>query len=128
MTLDFLLFVDNNCGMCSQLVQAGDAPPPCADEDRLRAFQQRIDRDEKIEVGDWMPEQYRKSLVRPISQHAHCEIIGRLPERNWLTRAPSLHRKAILLARIQDQAGHGLYLYSVTETLGARRAIDEMED
>ncbi|MDD9856561.1 MAG: 1,2-phenylacetyl-CoA epoxidase subunit A [Gammaproteobacteria bacterium] len=114
--------------MCSQLVQAGDAPPPSTDERRLRAFQQRIDRDEKIEVGDWMPDQYRKSLVRQISQHAHSEIIGMFPERNWLTRAPSLHRKAILLAKIQDEAGHGLYLYSVTETLGVRRddLIDDL--
>lgn len=115
--------------MCSPFVQAGDAPsPPSADQRRLRAFQQRIDRDEKIEVGDWMPDEYRKSLVRQISQHAHSEVIGMLPERNWLTRAPSLHRKAILLAKIQDEAGHGLYLYSVTETLGARRddLIDDL--
>lgn len=115
--------------MCSQSVQAGDAPSPSsADERRLRAFQQRIDRDEKIEAGDWMPDEYRKSLVRQISQHAHSEVIGMLPERNWLTRAPSLHRKAILLAKIQDEAGHGLYLYSVTETLGARRddLIDDL--
>jgi len=107
--------------MCSPLVQAGDAPPPCADERRLRAFQRRIDRDEKIKADDWMPDQYRKSLVRQIPRHAHSEIIGMLPERNWLTRAPSLHRKAILLAKIQDEAGHGLYLYSVTETPGVRR-------
>lgn len=88
---------------------------------RERAFQRRIDRDDKIEAGDWMPDAYRRSLIRQLSQHAHSEIIGMLPERNWLTRAPSLQRKAILLAKIQDEAGHGLYLYSVTETLGARR-------
>jgi len=90
------------------------------------AFQARIDRDAKIEAGDWMPAAYRKSLIRQLSQHAHSEIIGMLPERNWLTRAPSLQRKAILLAKIQDEAGHGLYLYSVTETLGARR--DDLVD
>lgn len=93
---------------------------------RERAFQARIDRDEKVEVGDWMPDAYRESLIRQLSQHAHSEIIGMLPERNWLTRAPSLHRKAILLAKIQDEAGHGLYLYSVTETLGASR--DDLVD
>lgn len=95
---------------------------------RERAFQRRIDRDDKIEAGDWMPAAYRKSLIRQLSQHAHSEIIGMLPERNWLTRAPSLQRKAILLAKIQDEAGHGLYLYSVTETLGARRddLIDDL--
>jgi len=93
---------------------------------RDAAFQSRIDRDEKVEAGDWMPAAYRKSLIRQLSQHAHSEIIGMLPERNWLTRAPSLQRKAILLAKIQDEAGHGLYLYSVTETLGARR--DDLVD
>jgi len=99
-----------------------------ADARKRRAFQRRIDRDDKIEAGDWMPDEYRKSLVRQLSQHAHSEIIGMLPERNWLTRAPSLQRKAILLAKIQDEAGHGLYLYSVTETLGARRddLIDDL--
>ncbi|MCH9757751.1 MAG: 1,2-phenylacetyl-CoA epoxidase subunit A [Proteobacteria bacterium] len=85
------------------------------------AFLARIDNDEKIEACDWMPPDYRKMLIRQVSQHAHSEIIGMQPERNWLTRAPSLQRKSILLAKIQDEAGHGLYLYSVTETLGADR-------
>jgi ring-1,2-phenylacetyl-CoA epoxidase subunit PaaA len=87
-------------------------------------FQQRIDQDEKIEARDWMPEQYRKTLIRQISQHAHSEIVGMLPEGNWITRAPSLKRKLALLAKVQDEAGHGLYLYSAAETLGIGR--DEM--
>ncbi len=86
-----------------------------------RAFQERIDAGVKIEPQDWMPEAYRKTLVRQISQHAHSEIVGMLPEGNWVTRAPSLKRKAILLAKIQDEAGHGLYLYSAAETLGVSR-------
>ncbi len=90
----------------------------------LKAFQQRVDAEEKIEAKDWMPEAYRRTLVRQISQHAHSEIIGMQPEGNWLTRAPSLKRKAILLAKVQDEAGHGLYLYSAGETLGTSR--DEM--
>nr|WP_272212645.1 1,2-phenylacetyl-CoA epoxidase subunit PaaA [Marinicella sp. W31]MDC2878559.1 1,2-phenylacetyl-CoA epoxidase subunit A [Marinicella sp. W31] len=85
------------------------------------AFQERIDRGEKIEPKDWMPEGYRKTLVRQIGQHAHSEIVGQLPEGNWITRAPSLERKAILLAKVQDEAGHGLYLYSAAETLGVSR-------
>lgn len=89
-------------------------------------FQQRIDDEEKIEARDWMPEAYRKTLVRQISQHAHSEIVGMLPEGNWITRAPSLKRKLALLAKIQDEAGHGLYLYSAAETLGTSR--DEMLD
>ena len=76
--------------------------------EQLAAFQQRIDAEEKIEAKDWMPEAYRRTLIRQISQHAHSEIIGMQPEGNWLTRAPSLKRKAILLAKIQDEAGHGL--------------------
>ncbi len=87
----------------------------------LEAFQKRIDAEEKIEAKDWMPEAYRRTLIRQISQHAHSEIIGMQPEGNWLTRAPSLKRKAILLAKIQDEAGHGLYLYSAAETLGVSR-------
>jgi len=87
-------------------------------------FQQKIDADIKIEPQDWMPDEYRKTLIRQISQHAHSEIVGMLPEGNWITRAPSLRRKAILLAKVQDEAGHGLYLYSATETLGITR--DEM--
>lgn len=86
-----------------------------------RAFQARIDADEKIEPKDWMPEGYRKTLVRQISQHAHSEIVGQLPEGNWITRAPSLERKSILLAKVQDEAGHGLYLYCAAETLGVSR-------
>lgn len=87
----------------------------------LDAFQKRIDDEEKIEAKDWMPEAYRRTLIRQISQHAHSEIIGMQPEGNWLTRAPTLKRKAILLAKIQDEAGHGLYLYSAAETLGVSR-------
>lgn len=87
-------------------------------------FQQKIDEDSKIEAKDWMPEAYRKTNIRQISQHAHSEVVGMLPEGNWISRAPSLKRKAILLAKIQDEAGHGLYLYSAAETLGISR--DEM--
>ncbi len=86
-----------------------------------RAFQERIDAGIKIEPKDWMPDGYRKTLVRQISQHAHSEIVGQLPEGIWVTRAPTLERKAILLAKIQDEAGHGLYLYSAAETLGVSR-------
>jgi len=86
-----------------------------------RAFQERIDAGIKIEAKDWMPEGYRRTLIRQISQHAHSEIVGQLPEGNWVTRAPTLKRKAILLAKIQDEAGHGLYLYSAAETLGVTR-------
>ncbi|ASJ76833.1 1,2-phenylacetyl-CoA epoxidase subunit PaaA [Granulosicoccus antarcticus] len=89
-----------------------------------RAFQERIDADQKIEPKEWMPEGYRKTLVRQISQHAHSELVGQLPEGNWITRAPTLERKAILLAKVQDEAGHGLYLYCAAETLGISR--DEM--
>jgi ring-1,2-phenylacetyl-CoA epoxidase subunit PaaA len=84
-------------------------------------FLDKIEQEIKIEPKDWMPEQYRKTLVRQISQHAHSEIVGMLPEGNWISRAPSLKRKAILLAKVQDEAGHGLYLYSATETLGVTR-------
>jgi ring-1,2-phenylacetyl-CoA epoxidase subunit PaaA len=84
-------------------------------------FQARIDADVRIEPKDWMPDAYRKTLIRQISQHAHSEIVGMLPEGNWITRAPSLKRKAILLAKVQDEAGHGLYLYSAAETLGVSR-------
>ena len=89
-----------------------------------RAFQERIDRGEKIEPKDWMPEGYRKTLIRQMGQHAHSEIVGQLPEGNWISRAPTLERKAILLSKVQDEAGHGLYLYSAAETLGKSR--DEM--
>lgn len=84
-------------------------------------FQERVDREEKIEPKDWMPERYRRQLVRQISQHAHSEIVGMLPEANWITRAPSMRRKVGLLAKVQDEAGHGLYLYSACETLGVDR-------
>jgi len=84
-------------------------------------FQKRIDNEEKIEPKDWMPDNYRKHLIRQISQHAHSEVIGMQPEGNWITRAPSLRSKMILLAKIQDEAGHGLYLYSACETLGVSR-------
>lgn len=84
-------------------------------------FNQRIARDEKIEPKDWMPEKYRKTHIRQISQHAHSEVVGMLPEGNWITRAPSLRRKVALLAKVQDEGGHGLYLYSATETLGISR-------
>ena len=86
-----------------------------------RAFQQRIDADVRIEPKEWMPEGYRKTLIRQISQHAHSEIVGMLPEGNWITRAPTLKRKAILMAKVQDEAGHGLYLYAAAETLGVSR-------
>jgi len=84
-------------------------------------FLQKIDNEIKIEPKDWMPDAYRKTLIRQVSQHAHSEIVGMLPEGNWISRAPSLKRKAILIAKVQDEAGHGLYLYSATETLGATR-------
>jgi ring-1,2-phenylacetyl-CoA epoxidase subunit PaaA len=84
-------------------------------------FETRISRDEKIEPKDWMPEKYRKTHIRQMSQHAHSEIVGALPEGNWITRAPSLRRKVALLAKVQDEIGHGLYLYSATETLGITR-------
>src|SRR5688572_24035656 len=91
-------------------------------EEKERQFQARIDADEKIEATDWMPDAYRKTLIRQISQHAHSEIVGMLPEGNWITRAPSLRSKMILLAKVQDEAGHGLYLYSAAETLGIDRS------
>ncbi|MDH3267013.1 MAG: 1,2-phenylacetyl-CoA epoxidase subunit A [Gammaproteobacteria bacterium] len=97
---------------------AADGPESPA---HLEAFQKRVDAEEKIEAKDWMPDAYRRTLIRQISQHAHSEIIGMQPEGNWLTRAPTLKRKAILLAKIQDEAGHGLYLYGAAETLGVSR-------
>ena len=84
-------------------------------------FQQRVDADERIEPKDWMPEAYRQTLIRQISQHAHSEIVGMLPEGNWITRAPTLLRKTILMAKVQDEGGHGAYLYSAAETLGISR-------
>jgi ring-1,2-phenylacetyl-CoA epoxidase subunit PaaA len=90
-------------------------------EPEERAFQERINAGGKIEPKDWMPEGYRKNLIRQIGQHTHSEIVGQLPEGNWITRAPTLERKAILLAKVQDEAGHGLYLYCAAETLGVTR-------
>jgi len=91
-------------------------------------FEKKIADETRIEPRDWMPEAYRKTLVRQISQHAHSEIVGMLPEGNWITRAPTLKRKAILLAKVQDEAGHGLYLYAAAETLGVTRAatVDDL--
>jgi len=109
--------------MYAQLVETG-AERVRANEElsaEERAFQSRIDSGVKIEAKDWMPDAYRKTLVRQISQHAHSEIVGQLPEGNWITRAPTLKRKSILLAKVQDEAGHGLYLYSAAETLGTSR-------
>jgi len=93
-------------------------------QDFEKIFQDKIDAEIKIEPRDWMPEAYRKTNIRQISQHAHSEVVGMLPEGNWISRAPSLKRKAILIAKVQDEAGHGLYLYSAAETLGSSR--DEM--
>jgi ring-1,2-phenylacetyl-CoA epoxidase subunit PaaA len=91
-----------------------------------KIFDDKVAREIKIEPKDWMPDEYRKTLIRQISQHAHSEIVGMLPEGNWITRAPSLRRKATLLAKVQDEAGHGLYLYSAAETMGITR--EEMVD
>src|SRR5271170_2923784 len=91
------------------------------DADKLAAFQARVDAEQRIEPNDWMPAAYRRTLTRQISQHAHSEIVGMLPEGNWITRAPSLRRKAALLAKVQDEGGHGLYLYAAAETLGTSR-------
>ncbi len=99
-----------------------DPEQPVTDDELQQQFQALIDGDGRIEPRDWMPEAYRKGLVRQIAQHAHSEIIGMQPEGNWITRAPSLRRKAILMAKVQDEAGHGLYLYAAAETLGADRA------
>ena len=111
--------------MYAQMVKSeGTAAAEMSPEER--AFQDRIDRGEKIEPRDWMPDGYRKTLIRQMGQHAHSEIVGQLPEGNWITRAPTLERKAILLAKVQDEAGHGLYLYSAAETLGVSR--DELFD
>ncbi|WP_317201396.1 1,2-phenylacetyl-CoA epoxidase subunit PaaA [Janthinobacterium sp.] len=109
--------------MYAQMVETGLKNVRSADDMGAEelAFQARIDAGIKIEAKDWMPEAYRKTLVRQISQHAHSEIVGQLPEGNWVTRAPTLKRKSILLAKIQDEAGHGLYLYSAAETLGVAR-------
>ena len=108
--------------MYTQTLDAPQTPSAPTDEDeRLERFQARIDADEKIEPKDWMPEAYRQTLIRQIAQHAHSEIVGMLPEGNWITRAPSLRRKAVLIAKVQDEGGHGMYLYSAAETLGVAR-------
>jgi ring-1,2-phenylacetyl-CoA epoxidase subunit PaaA len=109
--------------------QGLDQPRPLAVEDvsaRAEHFEARVAAEDKIEPPDWMPDAYRALLIRQIAQHAHSEIVGMLPEGNWLSRAPSLRRKGILLAKVQDEAGHGLYLYSAAETLGVTR--DELVD
>lgn len=109
--------------MYAQLVKSTGKKVQSADEmtPQERVFQERIDQGEKIEPKDWMPEAYRKTLIRQIGQHAHSEVVGQLPEGNWITRAPTLERKANLLAKVQDEAGHGLYLYCAAETLGVSR-------
>ena len=106
--------------MYSQGLNQSD-PSSAPDAPEAARFQARIDAEDKIEPNDWMPEAYRRTLIRQISQHAHSEIVGMLPEGNWITRAPSLRRKAALLAKVQDEGGHGLYLYAAAETLGASR-------
>jgi ring-1,2-phenylacetyl-CoA epoxidase subunit PaaA len=109
--------------MYTQALNAKDGPNASAldDPEHMLRFQERVDAEERIEPNDWMPEAYRRTLVRQISQHAHSEIVGMLPEGNWITRAPSLKRKAALLAKVQDEGGHGLYLYAAAETLGVSR-------
>jgi len=109
--------------MYAQALDQKDAggAPEIVDQPKLDRFQARIDAEEKIEPNDWMPEHFRRTLVRQISQHAHSEIIGMQPEGNWITRAPSLKRKGQLLAKVQDEGGHGLYLYAAAETLGVTR-------
>ena len=118
--------------MYTQGLDSADPKQPAtaqpADAELELRFQQRIDAEEKIEPKDWMPAGYRQTLIRQMSQHAHSEIVGMLPEGNWITRAPTLLRKAILMAKVQDEGGHGAYLYSATETLGISRAelIDQL--
>ncbi|MGJ5208348.1 1,2-phenylacetyl-CoA epoxidase subunit PaaA [Bradyrhizobium sp. HKCCYLR20261] len=107
--------------MYTQALNSPEEGSHAEDAVRAQRFQARIDAEERIEPNDWMPAAYRKTLVRQISQHAHSEIVGMLPEGNWITRAPSLRRKAALLAKVQDECGHGLYLYAAAETLGASR-------
>lgn len=91
------------------------------DSEKLKEFEARITRGEKIEPGDWMPAEYRRQLIRMISQHAHSEVVGMLPEGDWITRAPTIRRKLVLIAKVQDEAGHGQYLYHAAETLGISR-------
>lgn len=109
--------------MYAQLIKTARSGIKSREEmsDQEREFQDKIDNDIKIEPRDWMPDDYRRTLIRQMGQHAHSEVVGQLPEGNWITRAPTLERKAILLAKVQDEAGHGLYLYSAAETLGESR-------
>src|SRR5579862_6545282 len=108
-------------GAAAGIPSGGETFSAVVSDPREAEFQALIDADQRIEPRDWMPDGYRKSLIRQIAQHAHSEIIGMQPEGNWITRAPSLRRKAILIAKVQDEAGHGLYLYSAAETLGIDR-------
>ncbi|MBT2132001.1 1,2-phenylacetyl-CoA epoxidase subunit PaaA [Aliiroseovarius lamellibrachiae] len=114
--------------MYAQLVKTAGSGVKSREEmsENEQDFQNRVDADQKIEPKDWMPDDYRATLIRQIGQHAHSEIVGQLPEGNWITRAPTLERKAILLAKVQDEAGHGLYLYCAAETLGVTR--DELTE
>jgi ring-1,2-phenylacetyl-CoA epoxidase subunit PaaA len=116
--------------MYTQALNTGEATAPAADPEREARFQARVDAELKIEPNDFMPEGYRRTLIRQIAQHAHSEIVGMLPEGNWITRAPSLRRKAALLAKVQDEGGHGLYLYAAAETLGVSREelVDQLLD
>src|ERR1700719_3217720 len=107
--------------MYTQALNTREAAAPAADPEREARFQARVDAESKVEPNDWMPEAYRRTLTRQIAQHAHSEIVGMLPEGNWITRAPSLQRNAALLAKVQDEGGHGLYLYAAAETLGTSR-------
>ena len=107
--------------MYTQALNTRETAAGPEDAGTLARFQSRIDAEDRIEPNDWMPAAYRRTLIRQISQHAHSEIVGMLPEGNWITRAPSLRRKAALLAKVQDEAGHGLYLYAAAETLNVTR-------
>ncbi len=112
------MYGNHDTGPASGPASSGGQGAP---QDAEQGFDQLIAADQRIEPRDWMPDAYRKTLIRQIAQHAHSEIIGMQPEGNWITRAPSLRRKAILIAKVQDEAGHGLYLYSAAETLGIDR-------
>jgi ring-1,2-phenylacetyl-CoA epoxidase subunit PaaA len=117
--------------MYTQGLDHRDGEQPAGDDTGLLArFDERVAAEDKIEPNDWMPDAYRRTLIRQMSQHAHSEIIGMQPEGNWITRAPSLRRKAVLLAKVQDEAGHGLYLYAAAETLGVSREelVDQLLD
>src|SRR6202158_5949686 len=107
--------------MYTQALNTREAAGPAADPEREARFQARVDAESRIEPNDWVPDAYRRALIRQISQHAQSEVVGSLPEGNWITRAPSLKRKAALLAKVQDEGGHGLYLYAAAATLGISR-------